>query len=89
MKNQGLKGVTDATQFCKSMYAKGGTANKNQIIRSMKSYEVGGTTGMMLNNTMSEEMCGPGRPCHKSRKRANNQRLRSAGVSRSNRRRMR
>lgn len=39
MKN-GLKGVTDATVFCKSMQ-KGGPA---PMIRSMKSYEVGGIT---------------------------------------------
>jgi hypothetical protein len=87
MKNQGLKGVTDATQYCKSMNDKN---SKNQIIRSMKSYEFGGTTGMMLNNTASEGMCGPGDGgCHRSRRRANNQRLKSAGVSRSNRKRMR
>ena len=36
----GLKGVTDATVFCKSMQ-KGGPA---PMIRSMKSYEVGGMT---------------------------------------------
>jgi hypothetical protein len=41
MKN-GLKGVTDATVFCKSM-KKGGTS---PMIRSMKSYEVGGVTGL-------------------------------------------
>ena len=45
MKN-GLKGVTDATVFCKSMQ-KGGA---KPMIRSMKSYEVGGAT----------EQCGPG-----------------------------
>lgn len=39
MKN-GLKGVTDATVFCKSM-KKGGPA---PMIRSMKSYNVGGIT---------------------------------------------
>jgi hypothetical protein len=39
----GLKGVTDATVFCKSMQ-KGGPA---PMIRSMKSYEVGGATGEM------------------------------------------
>lgn len=36
----GLKGVTDATVFCKSMQ-KGGA---KPMIRSMKSYEVGGVT---------------------------------------------
>ena len=45
MKN-GLKGVTDAMVFCKSMQ-KGGP---KPMIRSMKSYEVGGAT----------EQCGPG-----------------------------
>jgi hypothetical protein len=45
MKNsKGLKGTTDALAHCKSMYAKGGSAGKNQMIRSMKSYEIGGTT---------------------------------------------
>lgn len=48
---QGLKGVTDATVFCKSM-KKGSPA---PMIRSMKSYEVGGMT-----DTMSE-CAGPGR----------------------------
>ena len=42
----GLKGVTDATVFCKSMQ-KGGPA---PMIRSMKSYAAGGAT----------EQCGPG-----------------------------
>ena len=37
---QGLKGITDATVFCKSM-KKGGAA---PMIRSMKSYAAGGTT---------------------------------------------
>jgi hypothetical protein len=57
MKNsKGLKGVTDAMSHCKSMYAKGGTANKNQMIRSMKSYEIGGMTGMEMT-----ESAGPGK----------------------------
>ena len=51
MKN-GLKGVTDATAFCKSMQ-KGGPA---PMIRSMKSYEVGGATDVM------SECAGPGGP---------------------------
>jgi hypothetical protein len=41
MKN-GLKGVTDAMVFCKSM-KKGGTP---PMVRSMKTYELGGTTDM-------------------------------------------
>lgn len=45
MKN-GLKGVTDATVFCKSMQ-KGGPA---PMIRSMKSYEVGGVPGLESPN---------------------------------------
>jgi hypothetical protein len=60
MKN-GLKGVTDATVFCKSM-KKGG--EKNQMIRSMKSYELGGVTGLQSPNTASAESdCsgGPGK----------------------------
>jgi hypothetical protein len=52
-----------------------------------KSYEMGGMTGSSM--MAPQEMCGPGDGgCHKSRRRANNQRLKSAGVSRSNRRRM-
>ena len=46
MKN-GLKGVTDAMVFCKSMQ-KGGPA---PMIKSMKSYEAGGATN---------ECAGPG-----------------------------
>lgn len=38
MKN-GLKGVTDAMVFCKSMKSGG---EKNQMMRSMKSYAEGG-----------------------------------------------
>jgi len=45
MKN-GLKGVTDATVFCKSM-------KKGGLIRSMKSYAEGGMAEM-------SEMSGPG-----------------------------
>jgi hypothetical protein len=48
MKN-GLKGVTDATVFCKSMQ-KGGA---KPMIRSMKSYAEGGMAEM-------SEMSGPG-----------------------------
>jgi len=61
MKNsKGLKGVTDAMSHCKSMYAKGGSANKDQMIRSMKSYAMGGTTEGCVD--------GPGKPkCGKSK----------------------
>ena len=58
MKN-GLKGVTDATVFCKSMQ-KGGPKS---MIRSMKSYEVGGITGLQSPGTVfakSECTGGPG-----------------------------
>ena len=48
MKN-GLKGVTDATVFCKSMQ-KGGPA---PMIRSMKSYAEGGMTQMGLSTESS------------------------------------
>jgi|688.fasta_scaffold898229_2 hypothetical protein len=61
MKN-GLKGVTDATVFCKSM--KKGNDN-NQIIRSMKSYNVGGVTGLQSPNAVAAETeseCWPGKP---------------------------
>lgn len=60
MKN-GLKGVTDATVFCKSM-KKGN--EKNQMMRSMKSYELGGVTGLSSPNAASSESnCsgGPGK----------------------------
>lgn len=67
MKN-GLKGVTDATVFCKSMQ-KGGPA---PMIRSMKSYNVGGVT-----DTMSE-CAGPGGP---GKKRCR-QKFKSKGKSR-------
>lgn len=59
MKN-GLKGVTDATVFCKSMQ-KGGP---KPMIRSMKSYEVGGVTGLSSPSAASSESnCsgGPGK----------------------------
>lgn len=66
MKN-GLKGVTDATVFCKSMQ-KGGPA---PMIRSMKSYAVGGATDVM------SECAGPGGPGKKKCK----QKFRSKGKS--------
>ena len=46
MKN-GLKGVTDATVFCKSM-KKGGPM---PMIRDGKSYNIGGTIGLQSPNT--------------------------------------
>jgi hypothetical protein len=67
MKN-GLKGVTDATVFCKSMQ-KGGA---KPMIRSMKSYEVGGAT----------EQCGPGdrgKGCRKKTKYKSSGRSTSGG----------
>jgi len=52
MKNfKGLNGVTDATTFCKSMYAKGGSAGKNQMLRMGSSYEAGGTTGLQMGES--------------------------------------
>ena len=53
---KGLKGITDATVFCKSM-KKGGTP---PMIRSMKSYDVGGTTDISLSAESDEcyEMVG-------------------------------
>jgi hypothetical protein len=85
MKNsKGLKGVTDATMFCKSMYGKGGSAGKNQMLRMGGSYELGGmTTGVSLDDT-----CGPDDPCHKGNKKANRRRLSAAGVSRKKQRGM-
>ena len=52
MKNQGLKGVTDATVFCASM-RKGGP---KAMIAPVKKYETGGMTGMNL-----AESAGPGK----------------------------
>ena len=72
MKN-GLKGVTDATVFCKSM-KKGGPA---PMIRSMKSYEVGGVTGLQSPNAAAAETeCTAGPGCPYGR-RAKNRRARS------------
>ena len=75
MKN-GLKGITDATVFCKSM-KKGGPA---PMIRSMKSYEVGGITGLQSPSAATAETeseCWPGRPGCPQSKRAKNRRARS------------
>jgi hypothetical protein len=57
MKN-GLKGVTDATVFCKSMNKGNG---KNQIMRSMKSFEVGGATGLQASGAASSDSAKPPR----------------------------
>jgi hypothetical protein len=67
MKN-GLKGVTDATVFCKSMQKN----SPKPMIRSMKSYEVGGAT----------EQCGPGdrgKGCRKKTKYKSSGRSSSGG----------
>jgi hypothetical protein len=59
MKN-GLKGVTDAMVFCKSMKKGNG---KNQIMRSMKSYAAGGVTGLQSPNAVtSESECSGSKP---------------------------
>jgi hypothetical protein len=50
MKNQGLKGVTDATAFCASM-KKGGP---KAMIASVKKYEMGG----MTDDSCMEEYMG-------------------------------
>jgi hypothetical protein len=58
MKTTGLKGVTDAMGHCKSMYGAGGSAGTNQMIRSMKSYAVGGSTD---DSCMEEYMGADGK----------------------------
>ena len=63
MKN-GLKGITDATVFCKSM-KKGGPA---PMIRSMKSYEVGGMTDTASGECYEMVQEGPGRPKRRKKK---------------------
>jgi hypothetical protein len=86
MKNsKGLKGVTDATMFCKSMYGKGGSAGKSQIIRSMKSFDLGGTSGVTLDSNCTSD---DGGGCHKGNRKANRSRLKDAGVGRKTRNRM-
>jgi hypothetical protein len=80
-KLQGLKGATDAMHYCKSMQ-KGGP---KPIIRSMKSFDVGGTTGMNLDSNCTSD---DGGGCHKGNRKANRSRLRDAGVSRKTRNRM-
>jgi hypothetical protein len=58
MKN-GLKGVTDATVFCKSM-RKGGPA---AMIQPMSKYMAGGTTGLQSPNAVtSESECSGSKP---------------------------
>jgi len=57
MKNfKGLKGVTDATTFCKSMYGKGGAAGTKQLVRMAKSYEMGGQTGIASNADLGNDL---------------------------------
>lgn len=76
MKN-GLKGVTDAMVFCKSM-KKGN--EKNQMIRSMKSYEVGGMTGTMglqTANTESSDSAKPPRWLRNLKRNMSNMKLRN------------
>lgn len=57
MKN-GLKGITDATVFCKSMQ-KGGPKS---MIRDMKSYDLGGMTGTTGLQTESTESSDSNKP---------------------------
>ena len=70
----------------------GALAYKNRdAIKEKMGMKKGGTVKKMQMGGMTasaDPTCGPGRPCHKSNKKANNSRLKSAGVSRSNRRRM-
>ena len=66
-------GLVDKAKEAMGM-KKGGTVKRKM--------QMGGITASM------DPTCGPGRPCHKSNKKANNSRLKDAGVSRSNRRRM-
>jgi hypothetical protein len=65
----GLKGVTDAMVFCKSMQKN----SPKPMVRSMKSYELGGTTG---------ECAGPGdrgKGCRKKTKYKSSGRSSSGG----------
>jgi len=70
----------------------GALVYKNRdAIKEKMGMKKGGTVKKMQMGGMAASMdptCGTGRPCHKSNKKANNSRLKSAGVSRSNRRRM-
>lgn len=76
----GLKGVTDATVFCKSMQ-KGGPA---PMIRSMKSYEVGGITDTASSECyeMVQEGAGPPKRRKKKKCPGNKQSVRSYNRSR-------
>ena len=44
MKGKGLKDTKDALTHCRSMYGKGGSAGKHQMLRMGSSYETGGVT---------------------------------------------
>jgi hypothetical protein len=67
MKN-GLKGVTDAMVFCKSMQ-KGGPA---PMIKSMKNYAAGGMTDAECQGWP------PGKGCHGFNRKAVDRRVRKA-----------
>lgn len=68
MKN-GLKGVTDATVFCKSM-KKGGP---KAMIQPMSKYMAGGTTGLQSPNAVtSESECSGSKPKPGCRKKFKN-----------------
>jgi hypothetical protein len=71
MKNTGLKGATDAMHYCKSMQ-KGGP---KPMIRSMKSFEVGGATGLDMNDSAD-----PGRKIRKVIRKVKNA-IRNSGNS--------
>ena len=60
----GLKGVTDATVFCKSM-KKGGPA---PMIKSMKRYEVGGITDTAGEECYEMVEAWPGGPKKRRKK---------------------
>ena len=79
MKN-GLKGVTDATVFCKSMQ-KGGSA---PMIRSMKRYELGGAMDSAGEECYEMVQEGPGGPKRRKKKKCpgNHQSIRSYNRSR-------
>jgi hypothetical protein len=76
MKN-GLKGVTDATVFCKSMQ-KGGP---KPMIRSMKSYEVGGVTGLQASGAASSDSAKPPRWLRNIKRNMSNMKLRNTQKS--------
>jgi ribosomal protein L21E len=64
MKNsKGLRNATDAIHYCKSMQ-KGGP---QPIIKSMKSYEVGGVMGVQMNDSAD-----PGRKIRKAIRKVKN-----------------